>query len=161
MPGANQTFASISDFSLGNTLNWTPNIVEGTYQIRVTARDYLASETVQAVSSFKVKPLIAGNQPLVTATANPLIALFTAPTCPLGSSMRVGFELSGTTEMTYTGFRGCHAGTMNFYIAGMLHTTTYNMHYEVETGSTIIANSTILPFTTGPLPSSITFPLVG
>jgi arylsulfate sulfotransferase len=161
MPGANQTFASISDFNLENTLNWTPNIVEGTYQIRVTARDYLAGETVQAVSSFKVKPLIAGNQPLVTATANPLIALFTAPTCPLGSSMRVGFELSGTTEMTYTGFRGCHAGTMNFYIAGMLHTTTYNMHYEVETGSTIIPNSTILPFTTGPLPTSITFPLVG
>ena len=51
-------------------------------------------------------------------------------------------------------------GTMNFYIAGMRHSSTYNMHYEVATGSTIVPNSTILPFTTGPLPSSITFPPV-
>ena len=63
MPGANQTFASLSDFNLGNTLNWTPNIVEGTYQIRVTARDYLAGETAQAVSSFTVKPLVPVTSP--------------------------------------------------------------------------------------------------
>ena len=29
MPGANKTYATVSDFSLTNTLNWTPNIVEG------------------------------------------------------------------------------------------------------------------------------------
>jgi len=160
LPGSNQPFSLISDFNLGNTLNWTPNIVEGTYRIRVTARDYLAGETAQAVFSFTVKPLVTGRQPVVTATAHPLIALFTAPSCPLGSSIRVGFKLSGSTEMTYTNLRPCHAGTMNFYIAGMLASSTYNMHYEVETGSTIVPNSTILPFTTGPLPSTITFPRV-
>ena len=160
-PGSNSTFALISDFNLGNTLNWTPNIVAGTSQIRVTARDYLSGETAQAVFDFTIKPLITGSQPVVAATANPLIALFSAPSCPLGSSMRVGFELSGSTEMTYTNFRACHTGTMNFYIAGMLASSTYNMHYEVETGSTIVPNSTILPFTAGPLPSSITFPPVG
>src|SRR5580658_8580382 len=63
MPGANPTFASISDYSLGNTLNWTPNIVSGTYQIRVTARDYLAGETAQAVIDFAAQPLITGSQP--------------------------------------------------------------------------------------------------
>jgi arylsulfate sulfotransferase len=161
MPGANPTFASISDYSLGNTLNWTPNIVSGTYQIRVTARDYLAGETAQAVIDFAAQPLITGSQPVVTATANPLIALFSAPSCPLGSYMRVGFALSGSTETTYTNFRSCHGGTMNFYIAGMLASSTYNMSYQVYTAGTIVPNSTILPFTTGPLPSSITFPRVG
>ncbi len=161
LPGSNQPFSLVSDFNLGNTLNWTPNIVAGNYQIRVTARDYLAGETAQTVSSFTVKPLVTGNQPVVTATANPLIALFGAPSCPVGSSMRVGFELSGSTGMTYTNFRSCYAGTMNFYIAGMRASSTYNMHYEVETGSTIVPNSTILPFNTGPLPSTITFPSAG
>jgi arylsulfate sulfotransferase len=161
LPGANQTFATVSDYNLGNTLNWTPNIVSGTSQVRVTARDYLSGETAQAVFNFAVKALVTGSQPVVAATANPLIALFSAPSCALGSSMRVGFELSGSTAMTYTNFRSCHAGTMNFYIAGMLASSTYNMHYEVDTAGTIVPNSTILPFTTGPLPSSITFPPVG
>jgi arylsulfate sulfotransferase len=160
-PGANQTFSLLSDYNLGNTLNWTPNLVAGTSQIRVTARDYLAGETAQAVVNFAVKPLATGSQPVVTATANPLIALFSAPSCPTGSFMGVGFELSGSTTMTYTNFRSCHAGTMNFYIAGMLANSTYNMHYEVDTGGTIVPNSTILPFTTGPLPSTITFPPAG
>jgi arylsulfate sulfotransferase len=160
MPGSNQTFSLVSDFSLTNTLNWTPNLVEGTYQIRVTARDYLAGQTSQIVSKFGVEPLVTGNQPVVAATANPLIALFGAPSCASGSYMRVGFELSGSTQMTYTNFRACYAGTMNFYIAGMRPNNTYNMHYEVATGSTIVPNSTILPFTTGPLPSNITFPAV-
>ncbi|MGD0133672.1 MAG: aryl-sulfate sulfotransferase [Bryobacteraceae bacterium] len=159
-PGSNPTFSTISDFSLGNTLNWTPNLWEGTYQIRVTARDYLAGQTAQTVSNFGVEALVTGNQPVVTATANPLIALFSAPSCTAGSFMRVGFELSGSTAMTYTNFRSCHGGTMNFYIAGMRHASTYNMHYEVATGKTIVPNSTILPFTTGPLPSTITFPVV-
>ena len=160
LPGSNQPFSLVSDFNLGITLNWTPNAWAGTYQIRVTARDYLAGETAQTVSNFTVKALVTGSQPVVTATANPLIALFGAPSCPVGSFMRVGFEASGSTEMTYTNFRTCHAGTMNFYIAGMRASSTYNMHYEVATGSTIVPNSTILPFTTGPLPSSITFPTV-
>ncbi len=159
-PGSNPTFATISDFSLANTLNWTPNTWEGTFQIRVTARDYLAGETSQIVSKFGVESLVTGTQPVVTATANPLIALFSAPSCATGSFMRVGFELSGSTVMTYTNFRSCHTGTMNFYIAGMRHASTYNMHYDVETGKTVVPNSTILPFTTGPLPSTITFPVV-
>lgn len=158
--GSNPTFSLITDFSLGNTLSWTPNIVEGTFLIRVTARDYLAGKTAHAVSNFAVNPLVAGDQPVVVSTPNPLIALFSAPTCPAGSSMRVGFELSGSTQMTYTNFRSCHTGSMNFYIAGMLASSTYNMHYEVKTGSTIVPDSTILPFTTGALPSTITFPRV-
>ena len=160
LPGPNSAFSTVSDFNLGNTLNWTPNLVVGNYRIRVTARDYLAGETDQIVSTFSVKPLVTGNQPVVTATPNPLIALFGAPSCPSGSFMRVGFELSGSTQMTYTNFRSCYAGSMNFYIAGMRANSTYNMHYEVATGSTVVPNSTILPFTTGPLPTSITFPPV-
>src|SRR5580658_10696544 len=61
LPGANQTFATVSDYNLGNTLNWTPNIVSGTSQVRVTARDYLSGETAQAVFNFAVKALVTGS----------------------------------------------------------------------------------------------------
>ena len=50
LPGPNSAFSTVSDFNLGNTLNWTPNLVVGNYRIRVTARDYLAGETDQIAS---------------------------------------------------------------------------------------------------------------
>jgi len=148
-------FNLIRDFSLTNTLRWTPNIQEGTYQIQVTARDYLANETSSTVVTFVVNPLVVGDPPVAVKTAHPLVALFSAPSCPTGSSMRIGFELNGSTQMNYTNFRTCHPPTsMNFYVAGMLAKSTYNMHYEVETGSTIVPDSNVVSFTTGAIPKS-------
>lgn len=148
-------FHLLRDFSLANTLQWTPNFKEGSYQMQVTARDYLAVESSQAVATFVVTSLVVGSQPAVVPATYPLVALFSAPSCPTNSSMHVGFELSGSTQMNYTDFRPCHPPTsMNFYIAGMMANSTYNMHYEVETGTTIVPDSNILPFTTGAIPVS-------
>lgn len=151
----NSNFHMMRDFSLGNTLKWTPNIQEGTYLIQVTARDYLAKETSQTTLTFVVTPLVLNNPPVVISTAHPLVALFSAPSCPAGSSMRVGFVLSTSTQMNYTNFRPCHPpASMNFYIAGMMASSTYDMHYEVQTGTTIVPDSNILPFTTRAIPPS-------
>jgi len=155
-------FSLMRDFSLTNVLHWTPNIQEGTYQIQVTARDYLANETSQTVVNFVVNPLVLSDPPVAVKTVHPLVALFSAPSCPAGSSMRVGFALNGSTQMNYTNFRTCHPPTsMNFYVAGMMAQSTYNMHYEVETGSKIVPDSNVVPFTTGAIPKTATLATTG
>jgi arylsulfate sulfotransferase len=49
---------------------------------------------------------------------------------------------------------------MNFYIAGMYPSTTYNMHWEtLDPKGNILHIGTDWPFTTGVIPSNITFPV--
>ena len=150
-------FSLIRDFALNKTLAWTPNYVEGTYQLRVTARDYLAGTSARQVISFQVKALVSGSQPVATATANPLVALFSVPTCPAGSTMAVTFQAQSSSTSSTTDWRSCHAGSMNFYIAGIAANQTYLMTYQVNTGGTITYGPPVA-FTTAAIPSSLMFP---
>jgi len=147
---------------MANTFLWTPNTQEGTYQVRVTARDYTAGiQSAPAVASFVVSSLVT-SQPVVVPTANPLVALFSAPSCPAGSSMRIGFTLSGQSppQNNFTNWRPCHPPTsMNFYIAGMLPSSTYYMRSIVLTGGTAVASPNVVSFTTGPIPPSALLPI--
>jgi arylsulfate sulfotransferase len=151
------TFSSLRDFDVATTFIWTPNQVEGTYQLRLTARDYLAGTSAQQVLAFRVNPLVTGSNPVVVATANPLVALFSAPTCPAGSSMSVIFQARGSALQSTTGLRPCHPGSMNFYIAGMAASHTYVMTYQVNTGGTVTPGTPV-SFTTGVIPTSLNFP---
>jgi arylsulfate sulfotransferase len=153
------TFSVVQDFSLPNILQWTPNLQEGTYQVRVTARDYRAQTQAVTIASFVVNPLVVNDQPVVIPTAHPLVALFGAPSCPAGSSIHVAFLLRGQppAKTSYTNFRPCNpTSTMNFYVAGMLPNRLYHMWYEVQTGGTTTPSPAILQFTTGAIPSSAT-----
>jgi hypothetical protein len=154
-PGSS-SFSLMRDFDLETTLPWVPNLVEGTYQLRLTARDYLAGTSAQLVVPFQVNPLVTGTQPVAIPTANPLVALFSAPACPAGSSMSVAFQAQGSAVASSTDWRPCQAGTMNFYIAGMAASQTYDMTYQVNTGGTVTAGPTI-SFTAGSIPSSLPF----
>jgi arylsulfate sulfotransferase len=141
---------------------WVPTQVEGTYQIQVVAKDFTdftAGASAPKTVQFQITPLVTGTTPVVVATANPLVALFGAPACPSGSSMRVYFQQqSKSTPATTTNWANCHAaGTMNFEIAGMYASTTYEMMAQTDTGGTV-TDGPVVSFTTGPLPSSITFP---
>ena len=139
------------------TFQWTPNYTEGTYNLRITARDYLAGANAQLVVSFKVNPLVTGSQPVAVPTANPLVALLSAPTCPIGSTMQAMFQPSNAAFQSFTDWRVCHAGSMNFYIAGMEASQTFLMSYQVNTGGTITASPQVT-FTTGAIPASVKFP---
>jgi arylsulfate sulfotransferase len=141
---------------------WVPTQIEGTYQIQVVVKDFTdftAGASTSKTVQFRVTPLVTGTTPVAVATANPLVALFGAPACPSGSSMRVYFqEQSKSTAATTTNWANCHAaGTMNFEIAGMYPSMTYEMMAQTDTGGTV-TNGPVVNFTTGALPSSITFP---
>lgn len=156
-PGS-PAFLVRQDFSLKRLFVWTPNTVEGLFRIRVTARDYLAGETAQVTAWFQVTSRVSGNQAAVNPTAHPLVALFSAPTCPAGSSMRVSFQRDGSAFVNYTDWRPCRPGSMNFYVGGMQAQSTYHMNYEVKSGSVVTPGPAWLPFTTGALPATLEFP---
>jgi hypothetical protein len=137
---------------------WTTISGEGAYQIEVTAKDFKSGETAAGKVSFKLTALDTGGQAAVNQTANPLVALFSAPSCAAGSEMRVSFAAGGGSA-NYTSWNPCQPPlSMNFYVAGMVASTTYSMNYQVNTGGTITDGPTPLNFTTGALPNTIAFP---
>jgi len=140
------------------TFIWTPTGIEGAYQIKVVAKDFVSGETATTTVSFLVKPLVTGKQPVVAKTANPLVALFSAPACPAGSQMRVYFRDSKAKMVTLTPWAACHGSeTMTFEIAGMHQSSYYEMFSETETGSKV-TDGPMVSFKTGDLPANSPIP---
>ena len=99
-----------------------------------------------------------GGEAKATPTEHPLVALFSAPTCPAGSFMHVSFRRDGSPLNSFTDWRACHTGSMNFYVAGLQPIQLYKMNYEVMTGSTVTPGPRALSFTTGAVPSNLPIP---
>jgi len=156
------------DFNLGN-LNagtwtsqpfvWAPTLIEGLYQIQVVIKDFSSGETASQTATFQVNPLATGSTPVIASTINPLVALFSAPSCAAGSVMRVQFQIQSTGKRTTnTPYLACHPPyTMNFEIAGMYQQATYSMFSQTLTAGKI-TNGPTVTFTTGALPVNIPFP---
>ncbi len=167
-PGAPTAFAVVRDFNAGTFSSgvwtslpfpWTPTSFEGAYQIQVVIKDFTSGQTASHTATFHVTPLATGSMPAVAPTANPLVAIFGAPSCAAGSTMRVVFqEQSLSKPATMTTTANCHPPTtMNFEIAGMYPSTPYNMYAQTITGGHPVNGPTI-SFTTGALPASVPFP---
>jgi arylsulfate sulfotransferase len=162
------SFALASDFNAGTLaggvwsslpLVWTPTGIEGAYQIQVVVKDFVSGESASRIVRFQVKPLVTGSSPVVVATANPLVALFSAPACPAGSGMRVRFQAQfKQTPFALTNSLPCHPPySMTFEIAGMYPNTAYVMSSETITGGKI-TRGPVVSFKTGQLPADIPFP---
>src|SRR5580704_1703617 len=129
--------ALVKDFNVGTynsgtwtaqTFVWMPTGIEGTYQIQVVAKDFGTGQTATSTVNYRVNPLVTGTTPVVVATANPLVALFSAPACAVGSQMRVKFTKHGATNGTLTPWAPCQSSkTMTFEIAGMYQKSNYAM----------------------------------
>jgi arylsulfate sulfotransferase len=169
-PGGKLTM--LKDFNVGtlsagiwtaNPFVWVPTETNGVFKIEVVAKDFASGQTVSRTASFQVTPAATGGNPVVEKTANPLVALFNAPSCPAGSNMRIAFqEQSGSLPLSstlfFTNWANCHPpGTMTFEVAGMYPSATYNMYAQTLTGGTTTSGPT-LTFTTGALPEAIPFP---
>jgi hypothetical protein len=129
---------------------------EGTYDIEVIAKDgYQATETTSAVVADAVSSRVTESQAAVTPTANPLVAMYSVPPSS-AATVFVQFAPAGDhPAWRNTDARAVVPGkSTNFFIAGMLPNTTYQMRHVFSDGT----NSTPLLFTTGALPSTLTFP---
>jgi hypothetical protein len=149
------TFQMVRDFSPANAFTWTP-MQEGTYDIEVAVKDgYQATGTTTAVAADGVASRVTGSLPVVTPTANPLVALYSAAPTSAGSVF-VQFAVAGDhPAWRDTDTRAVVPGkSTNFFVAGMLPDTTYEMR-DVRSDGT---GSAPLFFTTGSLPTTLTFP---
>ena len=158
----------VKDFNVGQLSSgtwtaypfiWVLTGIEGTYKIQVVAKDFVSGESASKTVLFHVNTVVTGSTPVVEKTANPLVALFSAPSCAAGSEMRVSFqEQSGSIPATVTNWVNCHPpASMTFEIAGMYPSTTYNMYSETGSGGNI-TNGPSVSFTTAALPKTLHFP---
>jgi arylsulfate sulfotransferase len=163
-----QSFNLAKDFNIGTSsagvwtaqpFVWTTIAGEGTYTIQVIAKDFVSGETAAQTAAFNLTAL-AGKEVTVHKTANPLVALFSAPSCAAANSMRVAFY-TGSNPPVYTNWAACQPPTsMNFYIAGMLPSTTYSMYWQVGSGGVVEKSGVPVTFTTGSLPAKLPAPNV-
>ena len=148
-------FHVVRDFSPANAFAWTP-MQEGTYDIEVIAKDgYQATETTSAVVADAVGSRVTGSQAVVTPTANPLVAMYSVPPSS-AATVFVQFAVAGDhPAWRNTDARAVVPGkSTNFFVAGMLPNTTYQMRHVFSDGT----GSAPVLFTTGALPSTLTFP---
>jgi hypothetical protein len=153
-------FRVVRDFSPKNAFAWTP-MQEGTYNIKVAVKDgYQATETTTAVVGDAVASRVTGSQSVITPTLNPLVALYSVPPTHPGPGphgrVHVEFSVAGaqpswrsTNDLTSNPKK-----STNFFVAGMLPNTTYQMRDVFSNGAT----SSPRPFTTGSLPTTLSFP---
>jgi hypothetical protein len=148
-------FQVVRDFSPDDQFTWAP-MREGTYRIRVTVEDgFDATDVQSAVVTDQVQPRATGPNAVITPTANPLVALYSVPPGPAGT-VHVEFAVAGANPswQSTNDLPSEPARSTNFFVAGMLPDTNYEMRDVFSNGTT----SAPLLFTTGSLPSNLVFP---
>lgn len=123
----------IYDFQPENSFLWTP-ITEGTYVIAVDVSVSGSVTTLTASFTVTARSPLAWVTPVVTPTAHPLVAMFSAPPCaPAAAFMRVFFASTDSPVTQHaTDMKPCTADrTMNFYIGGMRANHIYFMRHEL------------------------------
>ncbi|MBV9264957.1 MAG: aryl-sulfate sulfotransferase [Acidobacteriaceae bacterium] len=143
------------DFSSDDTFAWTASDQEGSYVVQVNVQSSSGASGT-ASQTYIVTSLVSGGEPVISPTAHPLVALYSAPACTAGRTIRVRFKGQGDTIWAATPFKTCNGTTsVNFYIAGMRPSTAYSMQQDVYNGPFDTVGP-ILSFTTGALPLSVT-----
>jgi hypothetical protein len=148
-------FHMVRDFSPANSFIWTP-MQEGPYDIQVTVKDgYGATETTTASVTDEVASQVTGSQAVVAPTANPLVALYSVPPSS-AETVFIQFSKAGDhPAWRNTDARAVVPGkSTNFFVAGMLPNTTYQMRHVFSDGT----GSEPVFFATGALPPTLAFP---
>jgi len=142
------------DFSSKSTFEWTP-MVEGSYVVTAVVRDAGGGMTTLN-ESYVVNPRVT-NLPVVSATRNPLVALYSAPACPAGRTMEVSFDPTDENQPQTTNRKACDGvATMNFLIGGMRAQATYQMRYVLRDASgVVVRRGQIRQFSTGAAPAGL------
>lgn len=114
------------DFSPSTTFSLT-RLYQGRYFVRVTAKSsYAATTSRWTTSSFRLAPRTSGITPVVVGTRNPLVALFNAPACSVGT-VRVLYRF-GHASWSSSGSQRCDPlHERDFLIAGLQSHKTYEL----------------------------------
>src|SRR6201996_972363 len=151
-PSGTSAFSVIKDFYVYNTFSWTPSDHEGSYDVEVVAQSS-AGGSASAIETVTVTSRVTGSSPVVSATANTLVALYSAPPCSAPKQVRVRFQAQGETTWQVTPLKTCNGLSVNFYIGGMRAATTYVLQQDLLNGP-FDTPGPQLTFRTGNVPGS-------
>jgi hypothetical protein len=154
LPPGLSNYSLIRDFSPANSFPFTTTGSEGTYTIQVVALESNGSTTSETTDLSFNPVATSSTGPVVSATAHPLVAMFSLPPCPAGSLARVHFQRAGTIFWTNAPYQKCTGNTsLNFLIGGMLASSTYTLQRDIFAAPTDTLGPK-LSFTTGAIPSN-------
>jgi 3-phytase/alkaline phosphatase D len=146
----------VRDFSPSNSFTWAP-MQEGDYDVQVTVKEGCqAVQTTSFAVHYGVNSRVTGSEAVISPTANPLVALYSVPPSFEEGTVFVQFsEVGGNPYWRNTNTVTTVPGeSTNFFVAGMLPNTTYQMRHVLSDGT----SSSPLLFTTGAIPSTLVFP---
>jgi arylsulfate sulfotransferase len=149
---APDALAIVRDFSPSPFLTWAP-LHEGSYTIQLTVKEgFTAPTSTSTTTTFAITSRVQGQSAVVNPTANPLVALYSAPACTRGTVVVQFQPASGSSSWQSTTAQPCSAGqSINVLVAGMRPGTRYLLRHVLSTGVTS-ATST---FITGQLPAGL------
>src|SRR5262249_48883881 len=112
-------------------------------------------QITSAIVADQVNSRLIGSQAVITPTLNPLVALCSVPPGPEGA-VRVEFSVAcdHPSWRSTNDLPSITGQSTNFLVTGMLPDTRYQMRRVFSDGTT----SSPLLFTTGIIPSTVTFP---
>ena len=158
----------VRDFSPNASFRWMPP-AEGSYVVTARAKEvstapgalgYGYNPTTQVAVGYNVTTPVTTLASL-SATSNPLVAQYRAPSCSAGDAVVVQFRALGTTAWTPTNTLLCSPTlTQAFYVAGLLPSTTYQLRHVVFNTRAVVLVSPMQTFQTGDLPASVIFPTI-
>lgn len=162
--GSSSSPTVIQDYSPSKTMTWVP-IAEGTYYVGATAREIGATTGVTVTSAaYSITTRITAGVPVVTATAHPLVALYSIPPCGSGSKVKIQFWRASQSppQYTFTPNQACSATkSSNFYLVGMQAAQIYSIQYVITTnGVSTVGPNPPSPFATGAIPSTVVIPQI-
>ena len=102
-------FRIVQDYSQSYAFAWAPELFEQSATIRVKVRNNETKATGEATLPFQFVSRVKGTAPVVTPTAHPLVALFSAAPCPVGTQFRVAFHAEGEESISRTPIQPCRA----------------------------------------------------
>ncbi|MGC2659830.1 MAG: aryl-sulfate sulfotransferase [Bryobacteraceae bacterium] len=155
MPPGSSHFSLIRDYSPANSFPFNTTGSEGVYTIQVMALESTGGPPATKTIELTYNPIAtASTGPVVSATAHPLVALYSLPPCPVGGLARVHFRLMSSFAWMYTPYQNCTGTTsLNFLVGGMRASTTYVLQHDIYTNPSDTLGP-VMNFTTTPIPAS-------
>ena len=154
---AGGAYQMVQDFSPSQSFTWNP-LQQGSYNVQVIVKSSDSAATGEsATASYTAQSRVVGTSAVISPTTNPLVALYSAPPAR-ATSMYVQFSQLGPNPawQDTTPLPIVPGESTNFLVAGLLPNTTYVMRDVLDDGTT----SAPLAFTTGSLPTNLTFPTI-
>ena len=152
-------FRTVRDFGPGSDFTWAPTDKAGYYDVEATVRNLADESTATAVYPYLFRTRVFTGEPAVTPTEHPLVMMYSAPACPLGSRLRIEFQSAEGEPAQVTSDVACNDGlSMNIPVGGLRADTEYTFQQILTTGDSEARGPQIKATSRGGLPEELLKP---